>query len=660
MKRSFCRKSLVFLLVCLLLSLLGSAAAAEDLSLTFSLESGFYHDETTLYITCNTEEADIYYTIDGSLPDEEDLYYDEGIFLEFTTDKEDELSHLAGTESGEDFMPLQDFPSAHVIRAVAMLEDGSVGPVVSGTYFIGYDREKLYGDVTLVSLLVEPDDFFDWNTGIYVLGAIHDEWAAQQAGSYENWEAVGNFTQHGREWERTAEVQFLPAQGEGFSQTMGVRIKGGASRGYKHKSLRLIAREEYGAKKVKYAVFPDNLRETDGEVLERYKSFTLRNGGNDVNFSKIRDPYITAVAEGLRLETAATQPAIAFINGEYWGMYTLTEEFTDNFIDYHYGINNENVVLFKNGEVQDGEEADAELYWSMYRYIVDNDMSDPACYAEACKMLDMDSFVDYLALTLYISNEDDIFKNNNWEMWRVRAPGQDDSPYADGLWRMMLFDTDYSSGVYSEGGNFGENNLKPLLFEQEAESDSAAALVHSLLKNADFQQKLVVAMGDIRNLYFELTRAGGILEKMKAEYLPYGGDTFRRFGPEWIARWSNADAHFASKIDTIHTFFKGRYGSFPNLVSKTFDLAFPVNVFLRSSSGEAGAVYLNGRDIPITEQLATRQFVEYPVTLTAQPMEGHRFLRWEVSSEDILIEDPTAPAITVTFTEVCTLTAVFE
>ncbi len=656
-------RRIAVLLLSLVLILMSHAVLAEEepaLTLTFSMKSGFYSRPAELVITCSNEEADIYYTTDGSLPDDSDLYFDEYIELDMTTEKEDVISHYAGTESGEDFMPLQDFPSAHVIRAVAMLEDGTCSEVVSGTYFIGYDRKELYGDALIVSLMMEEDDLFDYQTGIYVLGAIHEAWAAEQAGSFENWEAQGNFTQHGREWERPVTVDFMPAQGEGFTQAMGVRIKGGASRGYKHKSLRLIAREAYGEKKVKYPVFEDNICEQDGTILERYKSFTLRNGGNDVNFSKIRDPYITAVAEGLRMETAATRPAIAFINGEYWGMYTLTEEFTDNYIDYHYGISNENVVLFKSGGVQEGVESDGQLYWDMFRYIVDNDMNDPACYAKACEMLDMGSYADYLALTLYIGNQDGIFHNNNWEMWRVRKPEESEHPYADGKWRVMLFDTDYSSGVYTDGKSYGEDDVSGFLQREDAEDWTAQAMIQSLMKSDAFRRELAASMCDVRNLYFEPSRSGAILQDVKAAYLPYGGDTFRRFGPEWIARWTNPDQHFSSKIDTIGTYFRGRYKTFPGLMQKALGLQDYVSVSLRSSDAEKGAIYLNGRDIAITKELETCQFTEYPFTLTAVPAEGKRFVRWETERKDVAFADATAATTTVTAGTSCVITAVFE
>ncbi len=657
MKKKLCCKGLA-ILFCLLTVFAAGAALAEEPALTFSVPSGFYDRPMTLLITCNVPEADIYYTTDGSLPDEEDLYYDEGIELGMSSELEDPLTALRGTTSGDDYIPVDDFPTGHAIRAVGILPDGASTPVIGGTFFIGYDREECYGDIPLMFLLMEPDDLFDYDTGIYVLGAIHEAWAAEQTASFEDWEAVGNFTQHGREWERPVLVEYRTATGEGFTQDMGVRIKGGASRGNKQKSLRLIAREDYGAKNIRFPIFPGNVCEQDGSILAKYKSFTLRNGGNDINFSKIRDPFITRVAKGLRLETAATQPVVAFINGEYWGMYTLTEEFSDNYIDYHYGINNDNVVTFKNGEVQDGAESDGVLFWNMHGFITGSDMADPACYEQACEMLDMGSFADMAALHFYIGNQDGIIQNNNWEMWRVREPGKDDHPLADGKWRVMLFDTDFSSGVYDEGKSFADNELTPALTNDP--EGTLMPMLHALLKNEDFRRLFIHALNDMRNLYFEPTRMGNILADMKQEYLPYGGDTFRRFGPEWIARWSNADHHFAGKIDTISTYFQGRYNSFSGMVRNAFGLSSPVFVTLQSSDGAKGEIHLNGRDVPITAKNSTRQFKEYPITVTAVPAEGHRFLRWETEHQGVVIADPTALTTEISFEKGCVITAVFE
>lgn len=641
----------LFLLVCC------TPALADRGELTFSLASGFYEAPMPLEITCDVEGARIYYTTDGSVPDETDALYDEVITLMWTTEKEDPLSKITGITLGETWVPQKDFPSAHIIRAVAIMPEGTRSPVVSGTYFIGYDREELYGDTALMLLVIDPSHLFDYETGIYVTGKHYDEWIKEQTGPFESWQGQGNYTQRGSEWERPVTVTYLPAEGEGFTQDMGVRIKGGASRGNNQKSLRLIARADYGEKNVKYELFPDNLRESDGQVVEKYKSFTLRNGGNDCDFGKIRDPYIQRLAEGMRFETAANMPVIAFINGEYWGLYSLHEEYTDNYIDYHYGISNDNVITVKVGEVDDGNDEDIELFDEMLDYIAYNDMSDPAKYAKACEMLDMGSFADYCALHFYIGNEDGPFQNNNWQMWRVREPGADDSPYADGKWRMMLYDTDFSSGIYDNGGGSGEDNILPVITGTEYQWRHPALLLNSLIQNEDFLGELVNAMCDIRNLYFHKDRAGALLDEMTDWYLPYQPDNLLRFGPQWVT-W-NASRHFSDHLNNIRNYFTKRYDRFLDVAKKPFELSNPATITIKLE-GE-GVVYINGRDeTPIEKNTTVKYFPEYGITVTAVPAPGKHFAGWKTSSKYGVVEDAQAATTTFTFSRTVKLTAVFE
>ena len=637
-------------------------AAAEEIDVNLSLESGFYAEELQLEITCNSNDVTLYYTTDGSLPDESDRLYEGPIHLTSTINKPDTLNKILDTNTEENkFEPWKDFPSAHVIRAAAILPDGTVADTAAGTFFIGFDRQETFGDLAVVSLMMEYDDLFDYDTGIYVLGATFEEWDAEQEEPYEAWETQGNFSNRGMEWERPVVADFI-LEDESFSQNMGVRIKGGVSRSAPQKSLRLIARDEYGKKNIKKALYPDNICEETGEVLDRYKSVTLRNGGNDRDNTKIRDPYITLLAEGLEMETAAVQPAVGFINGEYWGVYTLTEEFNDNYFQHHYGLDNENVMIMKNNELKDGDEEgiDEDLYWEMFDFILYEDMADPALYAQAGDMLDLKSFADYVAVALYIANEDGIFQNNNWMMWRVRDTEASDHPLSDGKWRMILFDTDYSSDVYGDGGSYSADNISDPLFWAEYDEMHLAALVKSLMNSEEFVQQLLLSMGDVRNLYFTKTRAKALLKEMTAQYQPYMDDTFLRFGPYWVAEWSLKN-HYKDKLKGLDTFFQGRYDRFLDIAANAFELETPVNVNLKLSDGEKGSVILNGRDDKAFSQtLETKQFSEFSFTLTAVPKDGATFKGWESNNGKTVFSDPAALTTQVTVEDSCAITAVFE
>lgn len=653
MKKSFKLWFLLAFVLCLMC--FGGMALAEG-GVSFSHESGFYMEPITVTITAD-EGTTVYYTLDGTVPDETDRLYEGPLTLDLTTAKPDPLSQIEGTTLDHYDLPPVDFPSAHILRAVAISPDGSRSAVTSGTFFVGFDRQELYGDLPIVSLMIEPDALFDYNTGIYMLGRSHEEWKAEQEEPFEAWEAFGNYSNRGREWERPLTVEFI-MEDEVYEQDLGVRIKGGTSRTAPQKSLRLIAREDYGLKNIKYPLYPDCYREEDGELLKKYKSVTLRNGGNDRGFALIRDPMISRLATGMRFETAANRPVVAFINGEYWGIYTLNEEYNDNYIDYHYCINNDNVVTVKNNEIEDGEEEDEDLYWEMYDFIIGEDMTDPEIYAQAGEMLDLGSYVDYMAVTFYIHNTDSIFQDNNWQMWRVRVPGQDASPLADGKWRMMLFDTDSSSGVYDGGSTYGYNNLNDYLFVTIGDDGHPAWILEALMENEDFKRELIIALCDVRNYYFQKDRVKTLLDTMAAWYTPQAAETYRRFGPFWGQDWDTEKA-FTGHIKDLGVFFEGRYGAFPYIVQNTFELSEPVYVTIGSADGSKGAVYANHCSLPITDPVETRYFTEYSITLTAEPAEGASFTGWQVEG-DAQISDPAALTTEVTFTGNFTITALFD
>lgn len=643
--------------VCFLVALLCFPifALADDLELTFSHSTGFYDAPLTLEMSCDTPNAVIHYTLDGSVPDENSPIYTDGLVLSFSGDREDTLMKITGITAGETFVPTDDFPTAHVVRAIALTSDDS-SDVISGTYFVGYDRAELYGNIAIVCLVTDPDNLFDYDTGIYVTGRVYDEWLAEQTESVESWQVTANFTQRGKDWERPVSVTYLPAEGDGFTQEMGMRIKGGASRGNNQKSLRLIARKDYGAKRVDYELYPDNMREDGEGVVSQYKSFTLRCGGNDTDFGKIRDPYIANLSTGLRFQTAQNMACLAFINGEYWGLYTLNEEYTDSFFQYHYGIDDKEIVIVKCGELDEGEEEDIALYEAMYDAIALTDMTDPDAYAHACELLDMGSFADYCAVQLYILNSDGIFQHNNWEMWRTRTVS-DASPYADGKWRMMLYDTDFSSGIYTGGEGGDTDNVLPAI-TTAYEGRHPGVLFASLIQNEDFQQTFVTACCDVRNLYFSKKRTASMLSDMTAEYLPYRADSLRRFGPAWTL-W-DPENHSKTNMANIGHFFEDRYNHFLDLVKNALELNNTYTITIKISDSSKGRVYINDRDLAVVSGTRLQYFTEYPLDIHAVATEGATFVGWELSKPYATIEDASSADTTLRFTRSFTLTAVFE
>ena len=630
----------------------------------FSLDSGFYEKTQKVTLSCNAEGAVIYYTLDGSTPTTASTIYQGEITLSRKLYTQNVLASQTDISAGNHYVPDYAVDKCTVLRAIAYLPDGTTTPLAHATYFIGIDREK-YGNVPVVSLITDFDHLYDYDTGIYVLGKTHDDWLAADSSnaSLESWQHVGNYSNRGREWERPVSVELITADGtHGFKQNMGVRIMGGASRNQAQKSLKLYAREEYEAKNLKYALIPDNY-DRSGNLIAKYKTFVLRVGGNDADTARVRDPYLQALVKDARFETQQSTPCVVFLNGEYWGMYTINEDYTDNHFENNYGIDNKNIVLIKRGELEEGEESDLSLFHDMYLFITQNDMSDPKQYQAACELVDMGSFLDYFAFQLYIHNEDSIFENNNWRLWRVRTADMA-TGWSDGKWRFASYDNDFSTGVYNNSDYSSLDNISPLIAPSSAEERKEnienyvpLELFRSLLNSNEFRSELILALCDMRNIYFEPKQASRLLDTMTTPYLKLMPDTFKRFGPDWIA-YQDSALYYESKVNELRNYISKRYSAMPNLIKNAFGLGAMKKLNLGTNDTSLGTVQINGRTVDLSFSFSGIYFPETTVTLTAAPAEGCKFVRWDVTNGTLA--DTTSQTIKFPLEEGITLNAIFE
>ena len=107
----------------------------------FSAKSGFYNNGFSLTITAD-DGADIYYTLDGSIPTADSTKYTSPIEIKDASAEENRLSARKDIaqpiDAAEDFVPKSAVDKATVVRAVAIGKNGEQSPVVSNTYFVGF------------------------------------------------------------------------------------------------------------------------------------------------------------------------------------------------------------------------------------------------------------------------------------------------------------------------------------------------------------------------------------------------------------------------------------------------------------------------------------------------------------------------------------------
>lgn len=575
--------------------------------LRFSRESGFYEEPFTLEMTAPFG-TEIYYTLDGSWPDENAILYTTPIYIADATPHPNVYSMRTDMADDPEYK-LPDYPvdKCTVVRAAYRDADGNFGEVKTESYFVGYDTKKGYGDMNVVSVVTDPENLFDYDTGIYVLGRKFDTVLDENAEPV--WENA-NFYNHGIAWERPAEIQIFSTERETLlKQSCGIRIQGGGSRSYLPKSLNFYARENYSMAARFYA----DLFGT-GYMAD---TVTLSAGGQDT-IAKFRDMFVSTLMKDRAFSTMNYEPCVMFLNGEYWGVYWLTERYTDTYLGYYYNVDKDNIMMIKNSELTRENEEDRAVYNSMLSYLQDTDFTGEENYESLGYTIDLQSYIDYYAAEIYIGSSAD-WPGTNEAFWRVRKPDEngEGGAYEDGRWRWMLFDVNTSS--------LREEAVEEDVLKHARKSSPA---FHNLCQSDAFKKQFTLTLMDFANETFSVENTEPLIEEWLALMRePLEAHLTRFLGDRSLYRLDE-------EVADIRMFLKRRKPYVAQHLKENFGLEGQlVPVTLETTDLDAGHILLNTITPTFDGQGKWRgeYFTDYPITLTAAAGEGYRFAGWEIT-----------------------------
>ncbi len=608
------------------------AVLPENLqSPVFSCESGFY--EESFYLEMSSESGEeIYYTLDGSIPTDKSFHYTAPILIEDRSSAENTFSSLAEVSpayqtevmhkyaGGQDFdfrLPSEEVDKCSVVRAVCIGKNGK-SPVTTASYFVGFGEKEGYDNLMLVSLVLNPADLFDRENGIYVLGEAFEnckieEMEEDMRGTWEEWDA--NYQARGRSAERPAEAFFFSTERELLlKQELGVRIKGGHTRSYPQKSFNLYARQKLDGKDKMQSAFFDEPYFPD--------TVALATGGNDY-ISKLKDYLVFSLVSERSFSTMDMIPAAVFVNGEYWGVYYLSENFKDSYFSEYYGVNPDNVVTIKSVE---------DETWPVYLDLLvkacDTNYYIESNYDEICQEIDIQNYMEYVAAQVYIARCSD-WPQSNFEIWKVTEKG--DGAYEDGRWRWMLYD------VNSENCEIELPLLEHNGFEWVKKMEY---LFPALVENEGFRIEFTLIMQDMMNVDFAPER----VDKFIDDYLELMEEPMKK-NYERYFDGKKDEEDFRNAVEDIRTFFRERAGYvYEDLRESGFVDGSLGTVTITLEDGESGDILLNNRTVLDMEsgEWNGTYYTDFPITLEAMEQEGFRFVRWEgdISSTEKRIEVP--------------------
>jgi hypothetical protein len=572
--------------------------AAPTLTPGFSLPGGYYDRDIQLEMDApflDGKRCEIVFTTDGITP-----------------------TLASGTVYTRPILLRTATKAVTVIRARAVLPNGSLGPVVSASYLVGVPAT-----LPIMSLIVAPDDLWDPERGIHA-----------------------NPQQRGDAWERPVDITYVDKNRDsGFQISGGIRIHGLENRESAKKSFRLYFRQEYGAARLEYPLFVD-----DSGVCSHvcsFKRLVLHSGGQDVpapfpgirqNWTLIRNQLTDRLALQIGGYASRSQPTLLFINGEPWGIYQIRERLDRYFLADHFGVLDADLI--KAPEFEPGESipmGDSEHWDHLLRFVETHDLSDPTHYAYIQSQVDIANLIDYTILQIYIANTD--WPHHNVEQFRPRVQG--------GRWHWLFWDSDHGFAAYPMPPRcrVDSDMIRHILsFNHFRTGGRDLLLLRKLLENPVFFERFLSRTADLLNTTLVPQSVIAHIDALAAELEPDIAHESVRWpgGMDW-----------ASNIQELRDFAYGRPDFVRQHIVRNFGLQGTIQLTFDSPGDGAGYLSVNGtlvQDLP----WQGAYFHGTHVRIIAVPAPGYRFAGW--SPADLA----QAPAITLTVSAAQTIAPRFE
>lgn len=592
--------------------------SADGNEIQLSAQSGFYNEDILLTAQLG-RSGSIFYTMDGSCP--------------------------ASEEGGSTFLyraPIslqaRDEESVEVYRFKAVFEDKTESDVVTNTYFMGKDILNRY-DTMVISLAAEHDDLYGEERGIFVEGKLRADWLAEHPGEEVDADTPANYNVRGRESERNVHIEIFDTDHTRvISQNGGIRISGGFTRWSEQKSFKLYARKEYDEQnnRFRYPLLDDLRTLGEGTLVNKYKSIKIRNTGNDRGEAFIRDELgLTLAGMAGFQDTQSVRPVSVYINGKYQGLYWVHSTYDEEYFEQRYGDHDGEMVVIGNGErdmiLSSGDET-ADHYAAEYRAFYEKysvlDLTDDKVYEELAGYIDVQNYLQYYAIEIYVANRD--WPYNNLKAYRYVANKEDgyieDSVF-DGRYRYLLYDLD--SGM---GAGMIRDNLNPnQSFEYIAmiEERDYAPLFVGLLQREDCRNYFITYVCDLINGAFSTENVDRVLTEMhrlrENEMQAYIEESVRNPALSEISAY-----YMDMQMDCIRAWAETAPESMLEGMRQKWQLGdiYTINLSMAENEG----VQING--ITVTEPHFTGRYLTGSATRLRPVLpSGKKFSYWDINGE---------------------------
>ncbi len=463
--------------------------------------AGFYSGAQLVALSCATEGAIIYYTLDSSDPDTTDILYQNPIQIEATT----------------------------ILRARAYRDGMQPSKIMTCSYFI--NEPMSVGLLPVLSLVTDPPNLWDPQIGIYE-----------------------NATERGDEWERPVSMEYFLKGGKFEIQVnAGIRIHGGASRKKSQKhSFRLYFRSKYGPAKLDYPIIPGSRLKSFDEFILRAgynDSWTHRTSGQRKAATYIRDEFNRCLFRKVNQPASIGDYVHVYLNGLYWGIFNIVERYNDDFFDTYVEKGNWDIVKpgpDENKNAIEATEGDLVKWNEFVSWFNLLDFSKTENWNALMDRIDFQNFIDFYVINVWIQNVD--WPRHNWYAARNRDR-------ENAKWIFLPWDTESSLG-----GGGGANRININILERIAKTTAhpLSKLFHKLESSPKFAQAVFNRLEELRGILLNVDSLNAILDRQKAMASP--GITLEgtRWGQLYAPEYTYGMTEWEAALDFMRTFFEQR------------------------------------------------------------------------------------------------------
>jgi len=534
-----------------------------------SLGAGFYTGSISVSLVTNEPNANIYYTLDGTLPSAASTLYSN---------------------------PL-NISSTKVLKAITISADPLILPG-----FIEYETYFINVTSTLPVVSVSGNQLTNLANGSGTL---------EPKGTFEYFDTTGN---------RTAKTY-----GE-FNR------HGQDSWANSQRSIDFVSRDEMGYNhSLEEQFFPNSPRQNFQRVILRAAgddNYPADHHPANIGSAHVRDAYIhnLSINSGLDLDVRRGIKSLVYLNGAYWGVYDIRENPDEHdFTDFYYGQDKYHLQYIETWGNTWAEYGGAQALtdWNnMYNYIMANNMNDPAVWQYVTDRYDGYSLVDYVLVNMFTVCSDWLNYNTGW--WRGL-----DSTGTHLKWGYILWDNDATFGHYINYTNIPNTGPNALPCDVEGLNGSSdpkdhIGVLNKLRTNPDFNQYYISREVDLWNTVFScdymLQQLDSTVAVIDPEMTAHS------------VRWAGTYTEWLNNVQDLRNYILQRCNDISAGMITCYTLTGPYDVVFDADPAGAGSIKVNSLTHSQLPWNAT-YFGGITTKLEAIADSAHTFTNWSSQSQ---------------------------